>query len=101
MLTGMADYMERLKRMSYLELMEERERLLGFLHRFEMNETAGDRNDPVRRGCPSPAVQYQVYFDYLSVLCGVMRERYKREYVFGRRTLKEDAEAEIVRSTAG
>ena len=55
----------------------------------------------LRRGCPLPAVQYQVYFDYLSVLCGVMRERYKREYVFGRRTLKEDAEAEIVRSTAG
>ncbi len=94
MMIGAADYMEGLKRKSYLELMQERERLVGFLHTFESDEIAGDRSDPERHSCPKPEVRYQVYFDYLSLLCGVMRERYNREYVWGRRTLKQDVEGE-------
>ena len=88
MVMRMSAYMEGLKRKSYPELMQERERLLDYMHRFETNEIAGDRSDPEWDACPAPDVRYQVYYDYLSVLCGVMRERYSREYT-GRRTLKD------------
>ena len=94
MMIGPAAYMEEVKRMSYLELMAERERLIGYLHKFETDEIAGDRSDPAWRICPKPDVRYQLYFDYLSVLCRVMRERYNQEYVWGQRTLNQDAKPE-------
>ena len=98
MLTGMGDYMDKLKRMSYLELMKERERLLNLMHRYETDEISGAGRDPGRKSCPPADLRYQVFFDYLSVLCGVMRERYAREYARGRRTLKQDADAEAFRN---
>ena len=94
MMMRMAAYMDGLKRKSYPELMRERERLLYFMHTFEAEETAGERNAAGRQACPAPEIRYQVYFEYLSVLCGVMRERYRRDYASGRRTLKEEAGAE-------
>ncbi len=93
MMIGPAAYMDGLKGKSYLDLMKERERLISFLHKFEADEIAGDRSDPAWRCCPKPDVKYQVYFDYLAVLCGVMHEKYNQEYVWGRRTLKQDAES--------
>lgn len=98
MMIGPEFYKEGLKRKSYLELMKERERLLSFMHEFEANEIAGDRSSPDWHAHPLPSVMYQVYFDYLSVLCGVMHEKYNREYISGSRTLKKDAEAEADKS---
>lgn len=88
------DYKTGLQRKSYLELMKKRERLLSFMHQFEVNEIAGDRSDSEWRFRPSPEVRYQVYFGYLAELCKEMRERYNQDYVWGRHTLKQDVEAE-------
>ncbi len=86
-------YREGLKTKSYLDLMKERDRLVAFMHQFEAEETKGDRSSLAWRCHPSPDVQYQVYFEYLSALCNVMQERYNQEYVWGGRTLKQDAVA--------
>ena len=85
-------YLEMLKDKSYPELIRERDRLTGFMRKFEKNEAAGDRSDPAWNICPMPDVKYQVYFDYLTALCGVMHEKYNQEYVWGGRTLKQDAD---------
>ena len=76
----------------YLELIKERDRLMESVHRFEQAEMAGDRSDPAWRYCPSPDAQYQVNLEYLSALCQLMQERYNRDYVFGERRLKDEAE---------
>ncbi len=87
-------FRESLKDLSYLELIRERDRLIRFMRKYEKNEKAGDRSDPAWRICPAPDVRYQMYFDYLAQLCGLMREKYNEEYVWGNRTLKQDAEEE-------
>lgn len=81
---------EHWERESYPELIRERDRLIDFLRDFEKKEMAGDRSDPAWRMHPSPEVQYQVYFDYLAVLCGVMHRKYNSEYIWGERSLKDD-----------
>ena len=80
------------EKMPYLELMKERDRLISCLQKFETSELTGDRSDPEWQWHPGPDVQYQVNFEYLAELCDVMRNRYNREYVFGYRTLQQDAE---------
>jgi hypothetical protein len=80
------------EKMSYLELMKERDRLIHCLQKFETNELTGDRSDPEWQWHPGPDVRYQVNFEYLAELCDVMRNRYNQEYVFGYRTLQQDAE---------
>ena len=85
-------YMEQLKDASYLELIRERDQLIKSIRKFEKNELAGDRSDPDWRYCPSPDVQYQMHLEYLSELCSFMHEKYNSEYVWGQRTLKQDAE---------
>ena len=77
---------------SYPELIRERDDLIGYLREFEEKETAGDRSDPEWRYCPSPEVKYQMHFEYLEALCGIMREKYNSEYVWGGRKLKQDAD---------
>ena len=84
-------YMEQLKEASYLELIRERDRLIEYIRKFEKDELAGDRSDPSWRYCPSPDVQYQTHLEYLSELCGFMKEKYNDEYVWGGRTLKQDS----------
>ena len=90
MMISPAAYREGLKGKSYPELMQEREELMDFLHQFETEEIAGNRSNPARVCRPSPEVRYQMFLDYLSVLCGVMSEKYNREYVWGERTLRRD-----------
>ena len=87
-------YAEQWEKLSYLELIKERDRLIRFLRSFEKKEIAGDRSDPEWRYSPSPDVQYQVHFEYLAELCRIMQERYNSEYVWGDRTLKQDADEE-------
>ncbi len=93
MMTSPFAYRKHCEKMPYLKLMRERDRLVSFLQQFEANELSGDRSDPEWQCCPGPEVRYQVYFEYLAVLCGVMQKRYNEEYVFGDRTLQQDAEA--------
>ncbi len=83
-------FAERWKDLSYPKLIRERNRLIRFLKDFEKKEMAGDRSDPEWNYCPSPDVQYQMYLEYLAKLCGIMEEKYNREYVWGGRTLKQD-----------
>ena len=97
MMIAPESYGKELTGMTYFELMRERERLLCFMHQFEAEETAGDRSNSAWRVRPSPEVRYQVYLDYLAVLCRTMHEKYNREYARGGRTLKQDAEEKTVR----
>ena len=83
---------EQWAKLSFSELISERDNIIRFMQDFEKKEMAGDRSDPEWRCSPSPAVRYQVYFDYLEMLCDLMHEKYNSEYVLGKRTLNQDAE---------
>lgn len=83
-------YLESQKDKSYPELIRERDRMIRLIRKFEKKEAAGDRSDPAWNTYPRPDTQYQVTLDYLAELCRFMQEKYNREYVWGRRTLKQD-----------
>lgn len=85
-------FREGLKDKSYMELIRERDSMIRFIRKYEKDEKAGDRSDPAWHICPQPNVRYQMYLEYLAVLCSVMKEKYNRDYVWGSRTLKQDAE---------
>ena len=85
-------FAERWEKLSYLELIKERDELICSLQDFEKKEMAGDRSDPEWKYCPSPDVRYQMNFDYLADICRIMHEKYNDEYVWGGRTLKQDAD---------
>ena len=85
-------FAEQWKKLSYSQLISERDDLIQSLQDFERKEMAGDRSDPEWNYCPSPAVRYQMYFEYLAAICRIMNEKYNNEYVWGKRTLKQDAE---------
>ena len=87
-------FTEKWEKLSYPELIRERDKLIRYIRKYEKKELAGDRSDPEWRYCPSPDVQYQVHFDYLAVLCGLMKAKYNSEYVWGDRTLKDDYDKE-------
>ena len=87
-------YIESLEDKPYLELIKTRDGLIRYLQDYERKEMAGDRSDPEWQYRPSPEVQYQVYFEYLAELCRLMHERYNEEYVWGERTLRQDAETQ-------
>lgn len=83
-------FVERIINLSYPELIRERDRLIRFLQDFEKKEMAGDRTDLEWGISPSPAVRYQMYFMYLAEICGIMHEKYNKEYACEDRTLKDD-----------
>lgn len=83
-------YIESMKGKNYPELIKERDRLVRYVRGFEKKERAGDRSGADWGICPSPAVRYQVYLDYLSRLCTLMAERYNQDYVWGDRQLKDE-----------
>lgn len=83
-------YMERIKKASYEELIEERDELIRFLQKYEENEKNGDRTGPEWMIHPQPDVRYQVYMDYLAELIPYMREKYNHEYVWGEKSLHSD-----------
>lgn len=92
MMVSPQTYGDHIQDKSYLELIRERDRLIHFLKDFEKKEKTGDRSSPDWQCCPKPDVVYQMYLEYLAVICGVMQKKYNEEYVWGRRTLKQDAE---------
>ena len=85
-------YLKEVENLSYLELIRERDELISYLQDFERKEMAGDRSDPTWHWSPSPDCRYQMFFDYLAEICGLMHRKYNEEYVWGGRTLKQDAE---------
>ena len=85
-------FAEQWKKLSYSQLISERDDLIQSLQDFERKEMAGDRSDPEWNYCPSPEVWYQMYFEYLAAICRIINEKYNNEYVWGKRTLKQDAE---------
>ncbi len=85
-------FVEEYENASYPELIKMRDRLIRDLRRFEKNEMAGDRSDPEWKYCPGPEVRYQMNLEYLAGICTLMKERYNENYVWGNRTLKQDAE---------
>ena len=91
-------FMKQFENEPYLDLIRERDRLIGEIRKFEVKEMAGDRSDPAWGTCPAPEVRYQMHLEYLAGLCKLMQERYNREYVREGRTLKQDAEERDMRS---
>lgn len=85
-------FAEQIKNYAYPELIRERDELIRYIQEFEKKDMAGDRSDPEWRYSPSPVVRYQMYFEYLAELCGIMKEKYNTEYVWGDKTLKQDAD---------
>ena len=93
MMISPASYIEHLQDAQYLELIEERDRLLQFIKEYEAKDIAGDRSGDEWSVHPQPDVRYQVYLEYLSEICGLMQEKYNHDYVWGDRTLHEDAKS--------
>ena len=84
-------YIEQLKEADYQKLIEERDELIHSIREFEKKEMAGDRTGEEWNLHPQPDVRYQMYLVYLGELCLLMKERYNDEYVWGDRSLKDDA----------
>ena len=91
MMISPASYIDNLQGAGYLELIEERDRLLRFIKEYEEKDIAGDRSGDEWGIHPQPDVRYQVYLEYLSELCSLMQEKYNHDYVWGDRTLHDDA----------
>ena len=84
-------YIDHLKDAEYLELIEERDGLIRFIKDYEEMDIAGDRSGDEWNINPQPYVRYQVYLEYLSELCALMKEKYNQKYVWGERKLQKDA----------
>ena len=75
-------YLEEVKDATYEELIRERKRLVNFINTFEKREKAGDRSGEEWKTHPMPNVRYQLYLEYLSVLCSFMAKKYNQEYAW-------------------
>ena len=84
-------YIKTFEGAKYLQLIQERDRLLNYIKEYEGKDIAGDHSGREWSINPKPNVRYQLYLDYLSALCSLMREKYNREYVWGDRKLSDDA----------
>lgn len=91
MMISPSSYIDRFKEAEYLDLIKERNHLMKFIIDYEEKDIAGDRSGEEWCIHPQPDVQYQLYLEYLGELCALMSERYNQDYVWGDRTLREDA----------
>ena len=91
MMISPSSYIDRFKEVEYLDLIKERGYLMKFIIEFEEKDIAGDRSGEEWGIYPQPDVQYQIYLKYLGELCDLMSERYNQDYVWGDRTLRQDA----------
>ena len=94
MMVSPESYAALWKDAAYPDMMTERDRLLYFVRDYEEKEKAGDRSGDEWRIHPQPDVLYQVYLEYLGVLCRLMQETYNRDYVSGEHSLRDDAKAQ-------
>ena len=93
MMIGAKTYVEQLKDAEYLELIKERDELIQSIKDFEEKEAVGDRSgDEWCIISPSPVVKYQMHLEYLGALCAFMRKKYNKDYVWGDRDFRDDAE---------
>lgn len=91
MMISPSSYIDRFKDVEYLDLIKERNHLMKFIIEYEEKDIAGDRSGEEWGIHPQPDVRYQIYLEYLGELCALMSERYNQDYVWGDRTLREDA----------
>ncbi len=82
-------YIEELENADYLELIEERNRLISRIKSFEMDDMK-DKGGIEMDVCPSPDVRYQFNLKYLAQLCNLMQEKYRCEYAWVGRRLRDD-----------
>lgn len=91
MMSNETAYVRNLKDKDYLQLIEEREKLLEFIIDFEQKEMEGERSPFDWLTHPQLVGKYQVYLENLAELCILMKEKYHKDYIWGNRKLKEDA----------
>ena len=91
MMISPSSYIDRFKDVEYLDLIKEHNHLMKFIIEYEEKDIAGDRSGEEWGIHPQPDVRYQIYLEYLGELCALMSERYNQDYVWGDRTLREDA----------
>jgi len=84
-------YISRFVDSNYQELMEERDRLIEDIKKYEEHEKAGDQLVEDLIVDPSPEVVYQCNLEYLAQLSLLMYEKYNHEYVWGDKSLAKDA----------
>ena len=82
-------YVARLKDATYEEMIKERDSLIRYIRKYEKLEKAGDWTGEDWMIHPQPDVRYQMYLEYLSELCKVMKEKYNQEYVWGDKKLSD------------
>ena len=82
-------YIEELKDADYNTLIEERDQLIKAVVEFEQKEKAGDRSGEEWMIIPSPDVQYQMNLEYLAVLCKLMQEKYREDFVWEDKRLSD------------
>ena len=90
MLISPNHYISQFEDSDYPDLIKERDRLIDYIVKFESKEKTDAWTDEEWWTDPNPQVRYQIFLEYLSLLCKVMREKYNREYVWGERKLSED-----------
>ncbi len=90
MMISPESYIKEFEDAGYRRLIQERNHLVNFIKKFEKDEMAGDRSGFDWRISPSPEVRYQLYLEYLSKLCLLMRDKYNQDYVNGCRSLQDD-----------
>ncbi len=71
---------EELEKLSYEELVAERRLIVRYINEYERDF---DMKNLVWGCKPGPDVHYQVYLDYLGVLCPIISRKYNEEYVRG------------------
>lgn len=82
-------YVAQFENATYNEMINERDGLIRYILHFEKMEKAGDRSGDEWTICPTPEVRYQMYLEYLSELCIIMKEKYNQEYVWGDKKLPD------------
>ncbi len=88
-------YIKQFENADYMELIEERNRLISFINWFEMNEYRNDRSSDEWKYKPSPETRYRMYFHYLALICFLMHDKYGDEYVTGKHSLARDYQNRI------
>ena len=72
-------YINELKDASYDQLIAERNELLSYITDFEEKKIPESAWDI----CPQPEVRYQLYLEYLGLLCKRIAEVYNRGVMWG------------------
>lgn len=90
MMISSEGFIEMIKDLSYAELIQEKNKLIAEIERFENGEIhTGERVIH-----PTPEVIYQCNLEYLSELCKLIVDKYQDEFVYADTNDDEDEEDE-------